>query len=60
MMAHTGASIVDVFGYASRNPAEAVGFSDRGEIVVGKRADLVITDYMMNVKTTFIEGEIQP
>ncbi len=60
MMVHTGASIVDAFGYASRNPAEAVGFSDRGEIAVGKRADLIITDYMMNVKTTIIKGEKQP
>ena len=60
MMKHTGASIVDVFGYASRNPAEAVGFHDRGEIAVGKRADLIVTDYNMNVKTTIIEGEVQP
>ena len=60
MMKHTGASIVDVFGYASRNPAEALGFADRGEIAVGRRADLIVTDYWMNVKTTIIEGEEQP
>jgi len=60
MMKHTGASIVDVFGYASRNPAGAVGFADRGEIAVGKRADLILTDYKMNVKTIFIKGEEQP
>ena len=60
MMKHTGASIVDVFGYAARNPASAVGLTDRGEIAVGKRADLIITDYNMNVKTTIMEGEIQP
>ena len=59
-LAARAASIVDVFGYASRNPAEAVGFADRGEIAVGRRADLILTDYMMNVKTTFIEGEEQP
>ena len=57
MMNHTGASIVDVFGYASRNPAKAVGFSDRGEIAVGKRADLILTDYLMNVKKIYIKGE---
>ena len=60
MMKHTGASIVDVFGYASRNPARAVGFTDRGEIAVGQRADLIITDHLMNVKTIMIEGEKQP
>ena len=60
MMKHTGASIVDVFGYASRNPARAVGFTDRGEIAAGKRADLIITDHLMNVKTIMIEGEKQP
>lgn len=58
MMTHTGASIVDVFQFASYNPARAVGFLDRGEIAVGKRADLVITDNWMNVKTVIIEGEV--
>ena len=59
MMKHTGASIVDVFNYASYNPARAVGFDDRGEIAVGKRADLVITNYKMDVQSTIIEGEVQ-
>ena len=59
MMVHTGASIVDVFRYASYNPARAVGFTDRGEIAVGKRADLVITDHNINIKTVILEGEIQ-
>ena len=59
MMRHTGASIVDVFNFASYNPARAVGFTDRGEIAVGKRADLIITDHHMNVKTVIFEGEVQ-
>ncbi len=59
MMVHTGASIVDVFRYASYNPARAVGLYDRGELAVGKRADLVITDHKMNIKTVILEGEIQ-
>lgn len=59
MMIHTGASIVDVFRYASTNPAAAVGMTDRGQIVRGLRADLVITDYRMNIKTVFLKGEIQ-
>ena len=60
MMKHTGASIVDVFNHASYNPAQAVGFQDRGEIAVGKRADLVVTDFNMNIKTVMVEGEVQP
>ncbi len=59
MMKHTGASIVDVFQHASYNPARAVGFSDRGEIAVGKRADLVLVDYNMNVKNVIMKGELQ-
>ena len=59
MMKHTGASMVDVFKFASYNPARAVGFYDRGEIAVGKRADLVIADHWMNVKTVIFEGEVQ-
>ena len=45
MMKHTGASIVDVFRYASYNPSRAVGLLDRGEIRKGLRADLVICDH---------------
>ena len=57
MMKHTGASLVDVFKFASLNPATAVGFADRGEIAVGKRADLVICDYNMNIKKVMLKGE---
>jgi N-acetylglucosamine-6-phosphate deacetylase len=59
MMVHTGASIVDVFRYASYNPAKAVGFNDRGEIRRGLRADLVICDHRMNIKSVILKGEIQ-
>ena len=57
MMKHTGASIVDVFKFASYNPARAVGFYDRGEIRKGLRADLVIADHWMNIKKVILEGE---
>lgn len=59
MMKHTGASIVNVFQFASYNPSRATGFLDRGEIAVGKRADLVIADHWMNIKTVIFEGEVQ-
>ncbi len=59
MMKHTGASIVDVFRYASYNPARAVGLTDRGEIRKGLRADLVITDHQMNIKSVILKGEFK-
>ena len=59
MMKHTGASIVDVFKFASYNPACAVGFYDRGEIAVGKRADLVIADHWMKVNKVIFKGKVQ-
>ena len=59
MLKHTGASIVDVFKFASYNPARAVGFYDRGEIAVGKRADLVIADHWMKVNKVIFEGKVQ-
>ena len=58
MMKHTGASMVDVFKFASYNPARAVGFYDRGEIRKGLRADLVIADHWMTVKHVIFEGEV--
>ena len=59
MMVHTGASIVDVFRYASYNPSRAVGLTDRGEIREGLRADLVICDHQMNIKSVILKGEFQ-
>ena len=58
-MKHTGASIVDAFKVASYNPAKVVGLCDRGEIRKGLRADLVITDHWMNIKTVILKGEVQ-
>ena len=59
MMKHTGASIVDVFRYASYNPSRAVGLLDRGEIRKGLRADLVITDHNMNIRSVILGGEVK-
>ena len=58
MMIHTGASIVNVFNYASRTPARVVGFKDRGEIRRGLRADLIIVDGKINVKTVILQGKV--
>ena len=56
MMVHTGASLTDVFCFASYNPAKVLGMTDRGEIAVGKRADLIFVDHKMNVKRVLFNG----
>jgi len=40
----TGASAVDMMKMSAQVPAKLLGLSDRGEIAVGKRADLVLMD----------------
>ena len=57
-MKHTGASLVDLFNFASRNPAKAVGLDDRGEIRKGLKGDLIIVDHKMNVKKVIVDGEL--
>ena len=57
-MKHTGASIVDAFRVASYVPARVCGFSDRGEIREGLKADLILVDIKMNVKTVILNGNI--
>ena len=58
MMKHTGASVCDVFRYASYNPSRAVGLYDRGEIRQGLCADLVICDHQMKIKSVILKGEL--
>ncbi len=57
MMVHTGCSLVDAFHFASLNPARALGLTDRGEIRRGARADIILTDGMMNVRKVILKGE---
>lgn len=58
MMVHTGCSIVDVFHYASMNPAEALGLKGKGELRVGYDADIVVVDHWMNVQNVILKGEL--
>ena len=58
-MKHTGASIVVAFQVASYNPARAVGFTDRGEIRKGLRADLIFVDEKMNVSKVILNGKVK-
>lgn len=57
-MKHTGAGPVEAFRAAAKNPADAAGFTDRGEIKVGKRADLIVTDSELNLKQVIFEGKV--
>lgn len=57
-MIHTGASICDVFKFASYNPAKAVGLKNLGEIREGAIADLIFVDDKFNVKKTILKGEL--
>lgn len=59
MMVHTGASIVDVFRYASLNPAQATHIKNKGELKAGYDADLILVDIDMNVSMVMIGGEVQ-
>lgn len=52
-------SLPQAIRLVSANPAEAVGLKDRGEIVEGKRADLVrvqVTDHVPIIRTVWREG----
>ena len=58
MMIHTGASLCQVFKYASTNPARALGLTDRGVIKVGAKADLLMVDPEFNVKSVYLNGKL--
>lgn len=56
MIYHTGSSLCQIFKYASINPAKMLGLEDRGEIGVGKVANLIVTDALFDVKHVFLKG----
>ena len=43
---------------ASANPAEALGLKDRGDLAVGKRADLFVADNVDRVALTLCAGKV--
>ena len=57
MMIHTGASLCQVFKYASTNPATMLGLNDRGVIKKGNIANLVTVDHLFNVKSVYMNGK---
>ncbi len=58
MMYHTGASLCQLFKYASTNPARMLGLYDRGSVEKGNLANLVIVDDKFNVQHVFLKGEL--
>ncbi|MBQ7363801.1 MAG: N-acetylglucosamine-6-phosphate deacetylase [Clostridia bacterium] len=57
MMVHTGASLCQVFKYASTNPATMLGLSDKGKIAKGNVANLVTVDHLFNVEAVWLGGK---
>lgn len=55
---HTGAGMAEVFRLAAYNPAQATGLTDRGEIAVGKRADLIVVDGGYELQQVIFEGKL--
>ena len=52
----------DSWGMVSKAPAQAAGLVDRGEIVEGKRADLILVEELglgqLDLKATFVNGRM--
>ena len=58
MMRHSGYGLCHVIKFATANPAKMVGiFDEVGSIDVGKKANLIIIDDMINVEKVIFEGE---
>ena len=56
MMVHTGASLCQVFKYASTNPATMLGLTDRGRIAVGNVANPIAVDPEFEIKQVYSGG----
>lgn len=57
-MAGIGVSLTDISKMASTTPARVMGFTDRGAIEVGKRADFVFMNDALEVTEVIRGGEI--
>ncbi|HPF02003.1 MAG TPA: amidohydrolase family protein, partial [Bacteroidales bacterium] len=57
----TGCSLNDAVGMVTRNPANLYGLDDKGEIAIGRRADLVLfrmEDGEMIIEKTIVNGRV--
>ena len=52
-----GRDMVALSKMASLTPARVMGFDDRGELAVGKRADIVILDDALQLQRVILFGE---
>ena len=53
-----GCDLVSLSKMASLTPAKVMGFTDRGEIAVGKRADLLIINESLELQKTIFGGNL--
>ena len=56
MMREAAVPLPDVIAMASLNPAREAGLADKGEIAVGKDADLVVLSTELEVLQTYVAG----
>jgi N-acetylglucosamine-6-phosphate deacetylase len=56
MVAEVGVSAGEAAMMAATNPAQVLGMRGRGKIELGARADLIVLDPQMNLKSVFIAG----
>ena len=56
MMREAGVPLPEVIAMASLNPAREAGLADKGEIAVGKDADLVVLSPELEVLQTYVAG----
>lgn len=57
MMVHTGASLCQVFKYASTNPARLLSLTDRGVIKKGNKANLITVSAEFQVQSVYLAGK---
>ena len=57
MMVHTGASLCQVFKYASTNPARLLSLTDRGVIKKGNKANLITVSAEFEVQSVYLAGK---
>jgi N-acetylglucosamine-6-phosphate deacetylase len=57
----TGCTLAEAVKMASTNPAQLYGLNDRGMLVPGKRADIVLfrlEDFRVNILKTYVKGKL--
>jgi N-acetylglucosamine-6-phosphate deacetylase len=58
MVSLGGARIEEALAMASTVPAARIGLADRGQLVAGRRADLVLWSASLEVEATIVAGKV--